>query len=145
MSVDTLQPEFVTSVPDELEEGVLYISIPFRTSIHLCACGCRNKVVMPIRPGAWHLTYDGETASMSPSVGNWSLPCRSHYWIRRSTIEWAASWGHERASRARRPSNDRPEPSGDLHDETVAPLSLWRRILRLLGQRGLSAQRSKRR
>lgn len=126
MSV-TLEPEFVTSVPDELVDGVLYISIPFRTSIHLCACGCRNKVVMPIRPGAWHVTYDGETISMSPSVGNWSFPCRSHYWIRRNTIEWAATWDDDRASRAKRPTNIRTERTAEP-DPSAASLSITEKI-----------------
>jgi hypothetical protein len=40
------------------------------------------KVVRPIRPTGWRLTYDGDTVSLHPSVGNWSYPCRSHYWIR---------------------------------------------------------------
>ncbi|MFC4855982.1 DUF6527 family protein [Actinophytocola glycyrrhizae] len=24
--------------------------------------------------------FNGETVSLSPSIGNWSFPCRSHYY-----------------------------------------------------------------
>lgn len=34
------------------------------------------------------MTFDG-TVSMWPSIGNWALPCRSHYIIDRGTIRWA--------------------------------------------------------
>jgi hypothetical protein len=42
-------------------------------------CGCGKKVVLPLHPTHGKLTYDGETVSLSPSVGNWSFPCESHY------------------------------------------------------------------
>src|SRR5581483_9243138 len=45
--------------------------------------------VTPISPPEWHLTWDGDTVSLYPSVGNWQFPCRSHYWIRRNRIVWA--------------------------------------------------------
>lgn len=88
MRVATFRPEFVDSIPADLEDCVIYISIPFRTTIHLCACGCRTKTVMPIRPGAWTITYDGETVSTAPSVGNQELPCQSHYWIHSGRVHW---------------------------------------------------------
>ena len=53
MRRSTLTHEFVNTMPSELEEGVLYISIPYRTASHLCACGCGERVVTPInRRGA---------------------------------------------------------------------------------------------
>jgi Family of unknown function (DUF6527) len=99
----TIRPEFVEFVPKELEEGVLYISIPYSTTVHQCACGCGSKIALPIRPVRWRFTYDGETVSLCPSVGNWSFPCQSHYWIKRNRIEWAPKWSREkiRAARAR--------------------------------------------
>jgi hypothetical protein len=81
--------EFVDSLPQTLSaEGTVYISIPRRATAHLCLCGCGEKVVHPLRPDRWSLTYDGETISMSPSIGNSGLACRSHYWIKRSHVEW---------------------------------------------------------
>lgn len=87
-----LPHEFVDEIPVDLEEGRLYISIRYRTAAHLCACGCGRKVVTPIKPPKWHLTFDGDTVSLWPSIGRWQLPCRSHYWIRRNQILWAKPW-----------------------------------------------------
>lgn len=46
------------------------------------------EVVTPISPVGWKLTFDGETVTLFPSVGSWSFPCRSHYFIRRDTVVW---------------------------------------------------------
>ena len=58
--------------------------------VHLCACGCGTKVVTPLSPAHWRLTFDGDTVSLWPSIGNWQFPCSSHYWIRESAVAWAA-------------------------------------------------------
>ena len=92
MSQVALVHEFVEEIPADLEEGRLYISFRYRTASHLCACGCGTKVVTPIKPPKWHLTFDGDTVSLWPSIGRWQLPCRSHYWIRRNRIVWAKPW-----------------------------------------------------
>jgi hypothetical protein len=44
----TIRPEFVEFIPKELEDGVLYVSVPYGTTVHKCACGCGNKVTLPI-------------------------------------------------------------------------------------------------
>src|ERR1700732_4382837 len=81
---------FVDTVPDRLEEAVIYISPKYATSVHLCACGCGNEVVTPFNPtSGWRLTFDGKTVSFWPSIGNWRLPCQSHYVIRENRIDWA--------------------------------------------------------
>ncbi|MDH5367343.1 MAG: DUF6527 family protein [Cyclobacteriaceae bacterium] len=84
-----LKHRFVENVPDQLEEGVLYISIPFETVIHKCCCGCGNEVVTPLSPAAWSLIFDGETVSLKPSIGNWNFACKSHYWIKKNRVQWA--------------------------------------------------------
>lgn len=89
----TLRPEFIVTVPDDLEEGVLYVSMTYATAIHLCACGCGEEVVTPISPTDWQLRYDGEAISLAPSIGNRRLPCRSHYWIRSGRVDWAPDSG----------------------------------------------------
>lgn len=86
MNIPALSHEFVPSIPDTLEEGVVYISIPYATAVHLCCCGCKNEVVTPITPTDWELTFDGETISLYPSIGNWGFACQSHYWIRRNRV-----------------------------------------------------------
>lgn len=92
MKLASIAPAFVEYVPRVLDHGTLYISITYRTAVHLCACGCGNKVATPIRPADWVLTYDGDTVSLAPSIGNWQLPCRSHYWIHNNNIRWSGRW-----------------------------------------------------
>ena len=87
--LSSMQSEFVRFVPEVLSEGVLYVSIPFRTVIHKCCCGCGSEVVTPLGPSGWELTLDGESVSLSPSIGLWALDCKSHYWIRGNEVVWA--------------------------------------------------------
>jgi hypothetical protein len=98
---ETIRHEFVEFIPKELAEGILYISIPYTTAVHRCFCGCGLKVVTPIRPTDWRLTFDGETATLWPSIGNWDYPCRSHYWIRGDRVVWSGSMTQEQIERGR--------------------------------------------
>jgi len=95
---DTIQPVFVDLLPQPLEPGMLYISVHYKTMAHLCCCGCGSRVITPLSPTGWSLIYNGKEVSLRPSIGNWSLPCRSHYWIRKNRIEWAESWSQDRVS-----------------------------------------------
>lgn len=92
MKTETLRIEFVAFIPEALSPSVLYVSTPYATASHLCACGCGLKVVTPIRPTGWTLIWDGETVTLEPSIGNWGFPCKSHYWIRRGAVVWADRW-----------------------------------------------------
>jgi hypothetical protein len=83
--------EFVEHIPDEVATGILYVSIPFATAIHLCCCGCGEEVVTPLSPTDWSLTFDGVSVSLHPSIGNWSFACQSHYWIKRNEGAWAGA------------------------------------------------------
>ncbi len=89
MNTVWLSPRFVENIPDALEAGVLYVSMVYATTIHRCACGCGREVVATLSPTDWQLFFDGENVSLEPSIGNWSFPCRSHYWIRGGAIRWA--------------------------------------------------------
>ncbi len=89
-------------MPEKLEPGIIYISLRFGLVSHSCCCGCGNEVVTPLAPSGWELRYNGETVSLWPSIGNWGLPCRSHYIIARSTVEWAESWPKSRFRHAQR-------------------------------------------
>lgn len=93
--------QFVEFLPEHLDEGVLYVSVPYATTAHLCPCGCRGEVVTPLSPIGWRLTFDGETVSLEPSIGNWSFACQSHYWIERNRIDWAARWSNAKIARGR--------------------------------------------
>jgi Family of unknown function (DUF6527) len=110
---------FVEFVPDYLEPGVLYISIPYKTILHNCLCGCGYRVATPLSPTDWALTFDGDTVSLAPSIGNWSFPCRSHYIIKKSKIIWAGGWSQERVDAAR--ARDRQAKTGYYNKAPVAP------------------------
>jgi hypothetical protein len=101
MQVSALEHRFVEYVPAALDVGVVYVSTTYATVVHLCACGCGTKVVTPLSPAEWTVSFDGESISLSPSIGNWEFPCRSHYWIRRNKIQWAAPWTQEEVDAAR--------------------------------------------
>lgn len=89
---NTITFKFVDTIPEKLEQGILYVSMEYATVVHKCCCGCGKEVVTPLTPTDWKLTYDGETVSLYPSIGNWSFACRSHYWIDRNAIHWSDQW-----------------------------------------------------
>lgn len=79
-------------IPKELKPGSLYVAEEFGAAVHLCACGCGIKVSTPLGPTAWTLTETGGAATLIPSIGNWQLPCRSHYWIHEGRVVWSSAW-----------------------------------------------------
>jgi hypothetical protein len=89
--IHRIEPQFVEFVPEDLQVGVVYISIPYGAVVHSCCCGCGEKVSTPLSPAQWGVTYDGERISLSPSVGNGALPCKSHYVITRNEVRWVPS------------------------------------------------------
>lgn len=90
--IKKIKHKFVETIPDKLEDGILYISVKYCTAIHKCICGCENEVVTPLSPSDWKLTFDGKTASLYPSIGNWSFECQSHYFITKNKIWIARKW-----------------------------------------------------
>lgn len=82
MKMKLLTPKFVEYIPEHKDDGIIYISMEYRIAIHKCVCGCGCEVITPLAPGEWQLYFDGETISLSPSIGNWRFECRSHYWIK---------------------------------------------------------------
>ncbi|MGD0168501.1 MAG: DUF6527 family protein [Smithella sp.] len=94
--IKTLTHEFAEHIPSDLEDGKIYVSVTFATAIHKCCCGCGQEVVTPISPTDWKLIFDGQSISLYPSIGNWSLPCQSHYWIERNMVKWAPKWSKDK-------------------------------------------------
>jgi hypothetical protein len=115
-----LTPEFIELAPSKLKEGVLYVSMVHSCAIHQCCCGCGEKVVTPLSRGEWQLSYDGETVSLYPSIGNSRFPCGSHYWIRSGKVVWAPKLSAAEAETARlldrasRNSQNVKQPKPDL-------------------------------
>lgn len=102
MRHQTLEHRFVRNVPRELDPGVLYISVDYATAVHSCCCGCGDRVVTPFTPTDWRMTFDGESVSLDPSVGNWNQKCRSHYVIRRNRVLEAGPWSNAQVEAERR-------------------------------------------
>lgn len=92
MRVTSWQMSWVDDMPSVMKSGTVYISIKHRLTEHLCACGCKAEVSLPLGPAEWKLEYDGETVSLWPSVGNWRLSCNSHYLIEKGRTVWCRAW-----------------------------------------------------
>jgi Family of unknown function (DUF6527) len=109
----------VELMPAELEPGVLYVSDPYSTAAHLCACGCGSKIRTPLGPTEWTVTPTRRGPSLWPSVGNWQKPCRSHYVIEAGEIIWCRAWTQSEVAAGRRFES--------LHRETyyARPASGW--------------------
>ncbi|MBK1718123.1 DUF6527 family protein [Thiocystis violacea] len=132
-----LEHRFVEHIPEHLEPGVLYVSIEYATAAHSCCCGCGDEVVTPFTPTDWKMTFDGETVSLRPSIGNWTLKCRSHYVIDCGKVLEAGPWSDEQVETERRRDRaakarfyGRP-PKVELHVQPALPKAtrgFWRRI-----------------
>ena len=96
-----LKYELVEFMPKVLSEGVIYISEPYSTAVHLCCCGCGLRVITPLTSKDWNVSFEGELVSLFPSVGNWSFPCKSHYWIRNGKVVVAEKWSNRKIELAR--------------------------------------------
>lgn len=88
--INKIIPQFVDVLPDNalMKRGVLYISMKYAISAHLCPCGCGNLVVTPLSPSCWQLAFDGETITLSPSILCDDFVCNSHYFIINNRIVW---------------------------------------------------------
>ena len=120
---------FCQTIPTELEEGTLYVSIEYATATHRCFCGCGQEVVTPFSPTDWMLLFDGDTVSLRPSIGSWSLPCKSHYWLSRNRVAWSRQWTEREIEEGRRSADkwkahyfearargEAPRPFHDIED-----------------------------
>lgn len=139
-----LEHRFVEHIPERLEPGVLYLSMEYATSAHSCCCGCGEEVVAPFTPTDWKMTFDGETVSLRPSIGNWTLKCRSHYVIDHGKVIEAGPWTEEQvAAERRRDHKAKARFFGHklVFDRAFEPpptppsSNVWRRLWQRLGGR----------
>lgn len=121
-------------IPKTLEPGMLYVSEEFGAVLHLCACGCGAKVSTPLGPTEWTLEETPAGPSLKPSVGNWQLPCKSHYWIDGGSVLWAEQWTPERIAAGRRMEEQRRRAYYDALDRRRGGFlrRLWRWIKGLI-------------
>ena len=100
--IKQLRHRFVDLMPDDVEPGILYVSMEYATAAHRCCCGCGEEVVTPFNPAQWQMSFNGDAVSLHPSVGNWNLPCRSHYVVREGRVIEAPAWTKEQIEAGRR-------------------------------------------
>ncbi len=147
MRYKELEPRFVTTVPRQLEPGVLYVSMEYGTVVHSCCCGCGEKVVTPLTPTDWSITFNGESVSLWPSIGSWNLPCQSHYVIKGNRVLESGRWNRQmidaeisrdneaKAKYYKRTVSNETEPSLahpidiETGSQTYARQSFWKTIL----------------
>jgi hypothetical protein len=94
-------------MPKVLEIGVLYVSEEFNAAAHLCPCGCGSKVRTPLGPTDWTFKEEENGPSLYPSIGNWQLPCKSHYLITNGRIIWCSKWTTDQIVSGRRAEAER--------------------------------------
>lgn len=86
--------EFVTEMPfHDIQENVLYVNKETMRCRHLCLCGCKSFIDIPLtsiqtedftitsndNEDWWHLTMKDGKATVKPSILN--TPCNGHYVI----------------------------------------------------------------
>jgi len=86
----TIKPVCVEFIPDkkDMVQDEIYISVEYKTAVHLCLCGCGNLSVTPFMDDTdWKVTLrqsngrDAGGLSMTPSILNTNCPNRYHYII----------------------------------------------------------------
>ncbi len=107
--IDRFRLQRVQYIPKSLEPGILYVSEEFDVAAHLCACGCGTKVTTPLGPTEWKFSEKDGVPSLWPSIGNWQLPCRSHYSIIESQTRWGEQWSEAQVLAGRKAEEARRE------------------------------------
>lgn len=102
MTTERFQLAVVDSIPEKLKAQTLYVTTDGDVAGHLCACGCGREVITPLSPINWSITIGRRGPTLSPSIGNWAFPCRSHYFIRDGATEWARDMSNEAIAQGRR-------------------------------------------
>jgi hypothetical protein len=81
VKIETVFCIFIPKI-EEMEQGVVYVTNTYKTSSHLCLCGCGNLSVTPLNTDGWTMKekVDG-TITLTPSILNNNCPNKSHYII----------------------------------------------------------------
>src|SRR5437773_1606661 len=102
-----IELQHVHYMPKEMKPGILYVSEEFGIAIHLCPCGCMSKIRTPLGPTEWSLKETQYGPTLRPSIGNWQIPCQSHYWITQGQIVWSTKWTPTQITAGRRAEDER--------------------------------------
>jgi hypothetical protein len=125
--------EQVTYIPRELRQNILYVSKEYGVAAHLCMCGCGIKVVTPLGPAEWKFVEEEGLPSLFPSIGNWQLPCKSHYVIADGHVIWAKSWNQAQIQLGRRKEETtRERYYSNLQHKGSWPKRMWKLLRKKL-------------
>ena len=131
----TIRLARVRYIPKTLEPGVLYVSEEFEAAVHLCACGCGLKVSTPLGPAEWSFLNSPNGPSLEPSIGNWQLPCRSHYVIADGNVRRGGQWSDIQVAAGRRAEEQRRQAYyASLDRERGFWHWLWKLVRKLSGR-----------
>lgn len=111
--------------PDLPEPGKFYYSEDFQSSLHLCACGCERRVVLPLKPAGWRMKLAASGVTLLPSVGNREFDCRSHYLISDGSVIWLAGMSAREVASSRERDQQ--------HIRTAHHISVWKRLRNIWG------------
>lgn len=134
MRTPSFKLQRVQYMPKALEPGILYVAEEFDVAGHLCACGCGNKVMTPLGPTEWAFDEAADGPTLSPSIGSWQLPCKSHYWITRGKVRWAEDWTPDRIERGRQAEEERRRAYYDSRLKPSPRATIWSRFKKLLSR-----------
>jgi Family of unknown function (DUF6527) len=124
----------VQYMPSQLSDGILYVSSEYAVAGHLCACGCGAKVITPLGPAEWTYSERNGRPTLYPSVGNWQLPCRSHYFVTEGQIQWAGQWSDTQVAAGRSTEEQwRRAYYESTNRERGLWIWLWNLVRKLLG------------
>jgi len=123
-------------MPKELKPGILYVSEEFGAAAHLCPCGCGSKIRTPLGPTEWALEETDNGPTIYPSIGNWQLPCQSHYWISDGRVVWSTKWTLNEIAAGRRSEDQRRRDYNESLDRTRVKVlhNFWHWLKGLFGR-----------
>lgn len=101
MKTTRFEHKIVDCLPEQLAPSVLYTTREGDLAAHLCACGCGSEVITPLLATGWRLAMDRAGVSLDPSIGNWTLPCRAHYFITGGRVIWEGNMSQAAIDRSR--------------------------------------------
>ena len=125
MKTEHFALQSVRYMPKLLEPGILYVSEEFHAAAHLFACGCGQKVRTPLGPTEWTVRAASRGPTLRPSVGNWQLPCKSHYLITNGSVQWSNQWTDKQIHSGRQ----REHARRSAYYEARKPNASWWRLL----------------
>jgi hypothetical protein len=70
----------VLFIPENMESGLIYYSLEYNCSNHLCPCGCGSQTPLPIKDGEWTLDVRNGKTTITPSIQH-RFNFKSHYVI----------------------------------------------------------------